>query len=357
MKRLGLGLGLALSLLLHLALFVAPGWRLPTLESDADSAQLDAHLVPPVRRAAPPPATKPRAPRRVAAQPRPKAATPAAEPIVGPAVESAVESSTQATTVRAAPGGAGPATAAAEPVQPAAAPAEPPPKPEQPPPEPLPLPRQGHIRFAVSRGDQGFIIGQAVHRWSHDDKTYVLNSVTETTGIAALFRRARVVQTSEGEITPDGLRPLYYRTERNGVAGEAASFDWQARKLTYSGARVATLVPGAQDMLSLFYQLGQHLPAEHSAVMIATGKKFERYAFAVKGEEKLSLPFGEQRVLHLVSGGEGSEATEIWLGMELRGLPLKVRYTDRNGDSFVQVAEELEFEDNKPAASGTDAER
>ena len=212
------------------------------------------------------------------------------------------------------------------------------------------MPHRGLIRFAVSRGDQGFVIGQAVHRWSHDGKTYMLNSVTETTGIAALFRAARVVQTSEGEITVAGLRPRQYRTERNGVAGEAAGFDWQAQKLTYSGAREAPLLPGAQDILSLFYQLGQQLPIENSEVMIATGKKFEPYAFVVLGEEQLAMRFGEQRTLHLKSVGEGREATEIWLGMELRGLPLKVRYTDRNGESFVQLAEQLEFDDNEAAA-------
>lgn len=346
MKRKGFGLGLALSLLLHLTLFVAPGWRLPTLEpplDSLDSAQLDAHLVPAVRGAmAPPsqPAAKPRAPRRAAAQPlqRPAIAE-AGEVGAEPAVESAVEPAAQPTTVRAVPPSA----------EPVAVPVEPPVLEEPPAPA---LPREGRIRFAVSRGDQGFVIGQAVHRWSHDGKSYVLSSVTETTGIAALLRPARVVQASEGEITAAGLRPRQYRTERNGVAGEAASFDWQAQKLTFSGAREAPLLPGAQDVLSLFYQLGQALPVGPSEVMIATGKKFERYAFAVLGEEKLSMRFGEQRALHLKSVGESGEATEIWLGMELRGLPLKVRYTDRNGESFVQLAEELQFDDNEPPAGG-----
>lgn len=339
MKRSGIGLGLALSLLLHLAFFVAPGWRLPTLEGPSEPARLDAQLVPVERRVMAPPSrpkAKPHAPRRALAQPSPRPAF-----ALAPPVAAAPEA------VSVAPPSAAPEAVPAELPGPVlAVPAE------LPPPPPPPLPRRGHIRFSVSRGDQGFVIGQAVHRWSHDGKTYVLNSVTETTGIAALFRSARVEQTSEGEIADTGLRPSQYHTERNGVAAEAASFDWQGHKLTFSGGREAPLLPGAQDVLSLFYQLGQQLPAVPGEVMIATGKKFEPYDFVVQGEEKLPLRFGEQRVLHLKSVGEGGEATEIWLGMDLRGLPLKVRYTDRNGDSFVQLAEELEFDDNKPAAGG-----
>ena len=203
------------------------------------------------------------------------------------------------------------------------------------------------------RGDQGFVVGQAVHLWKHDDKAYEISSVTETTGLAALFRPARVTQTSEGEITAEGLQPHEYRTTRNDVATESATFDWQAHKLRYSGERNAPISPGSQDMLSLFYQLGLQAVGERTEIMLATGKKYERYTFASLGEEKLSTRFGEQRVLHLRTVGEtGSEATEVWLGLDLHGLPLKVRYTDRHGESFEQVAEEVEFDDNGAAEGG-----
>lgn len=210
------------------------------------------------------------------------------------------------------------------------------------------LPRHGRTRFAVMRGDQGFVVGQAVHTWSQDGKNYEIESVTETTGLAALFRPARVTQTSMGELTAEGLKPHEYRTKRNEVPGEAATFDWQAQKLRFSGERNAPIFPGSQDMLSLFYQLGQKPASERTELLIATGKKYEPYVFASLGEETLQTRFGEQRVLHLRTvGGAGSEATEVWLGLDLHGLPLKIRYTDRNGDSFVQIAEEIEFNDNE----------
>ena len=78
-----------------------------------------------------------------------------------------------------------------------------------------------------------------------------------------------------------------------------------------------------------------------------------RYCRAIAASgSSLALRFGLQRVLYLKSVGEGSEASEIWLGMDLHGLPRKVCYTDRNGESFVQLADELEFDDNEPAETG-----
>ena len=208
------------------------------------------------------------------------------------------------------------------------------------------LPQSGRIRFAISRDDLNFVVGQATHTWRREGKHYTLTSVTETTGIAALFKKAQVVQKSEGEITAAGLQPLEFHTVRNGVAAEAASFDWARGQLHYSGGRQAPLSPGAQDVLSVFYQLGRRLPTGRIEVMVATGKKFERYRFEVLGEERLKLAFGTQRALHLKSVGDDGESTEVWLGVDLRGLPLKIRYTDHHGESFVQVADQLEFDDN-----------
>lgn len=326
MKRTGFAL--ALSLLLHLAIFASPGWRLPITES---SVSLEANLLA-------------AAPRPVGPQ-RPMQKAPALSDATAP-------SQGGAEPQQAVPPEAQTALPVA-PVVPSPAPA--PPVAVAPSPEPAlspepQLPRHGRIRFAVMRGDQGFVVGQSVHRWSHDGKAYVIESVTETTGLAALFRPARVTQTSEGEITAEGLKPHEYRTKRNDVATEAARFDWQAQKLRFSGERNAPLSPGSQDMLSLFYQLGQQVVHERKELPIATGKKYENYVFAALGEEKLSTRFGVRRVWHLRTGGEpGGETTEVWLDLDVRGLPLKIRYTDRNGESFDQVAEEIELDNNESA--------
>jgi len=327
-----LKLALLISLLLHLTLIGAPGWRVPTLDdllrSNA-SPPLEAHLVsvPTIPAPAPRPAKPltPPIPHRTVAPG--VIVMPHGEPVASPPVAQQDSVEAQPAPVEVAPSDT------------AASSAPPAPK----------LPRRGSIRFVVSRGDQGFVIGQSLHRWSHDGKAYTLNNVTETTGIAAMIRPARVVQTSEGEVGLDGLRPREFRTEKNGIAGDTASFDWTQMKLILSGGaqHEVRLVIGAQDMLSMFYQLSAlypWVPNEVSEIMIATGRKFERYVFKVLGEEKLPTKFGELRALHLRTEGDGGEAIDIWVGLELQGLPVKIRYADRQGETFDQNAEDIEYE-------------
>lgn len=339
-ERRHLTWALLASLLLHVSLLGTPdwlGWRAPTLDDplQPESPQLDAHLVaPPIRKIAVPPV------RRAAPERRQRA--PASAPDNAAPVRVAEAPPVLAETPQAGP----PELVAVPPVVPPAAPPE------------LALPRRGSIRFVVSRGEQGFAVGQSVHRWRHDEKSYTLSSVTETTGIAAVFRPVQVKQASEGEVAADGLRPGVFRTEKNGVVGDVAAFDWSGMRLTLSpgggSQRVVPLLTGAQDMLSMFYQFSTVFPRSPQAqneIMVATGRKFERYAFAVLGEETLAIKQGAMRALHLRTA-DGVEAIDIWMGLDLHGLPLKIRYTDREGESFVQLADEIEFE-GMPSAAGS----
>ncbi|MBL8491052.1 MAG: DUF3108 domain-containing protein [Rhodocyclaceae bacterium] len=206
------------------------------------------------------------------------------------------------------------------------------------------LPGKGRIRFLVTRGDQGFVVGQSVHEWRQDGFTYILRSAAETTGLASMFRPARVVQISEGAVTSSGLRPGEFRTER-GSGSESARFDWEGGRIVFSagGVREASLPSGTQDLLSMIYQMALASPREGTVEMpIATTRKLERYGFEVLGEEPVALKSGDVRALHL-RARSGSESTELWLAVAVPRLPVKIRYTDRKGDQYDQIAEEVEI--------------
>jgi hypothetical protein len=199
------------------------------------------------------------------------------------------------------------------------------------------------VRYTITRGDAGFVIGQVVHTWEHDGFTYKLESVAETTGLAALFRPARVIQSSQGEVTAEGLRPREFRHERVGGL-DTASFDWVRGVLAYDGRAVSVAV-GTQDMLSMYYQLVLLAPKSGNVDMpIATGRKLEIYRFEILGEEVVALPAGERRAMHLKTRS-GNDTIELWLGVgkgaDMYGLPLKIRFTDRKGEIFDQLAEDI----------------
>lgn len=276
-----------------------------------------------------PPAAEAEARKPVEPPPKPRVETP--RPKVVKSAPAAVTSAAQAAEAPAAP--AGEASAVKPPAPPAAVP---------PPPSEPRLPANGRIRFAVFRGDQGFQVGRAEHAWEFAEGRYRLTAVTETSGLAALFKPVRIELESQGKVTALGLQPERFTTRRNGAeTNENADFDWAAHQVTIArnGSRY-DVRDGAQDLLSFHYQLGYLAKLVDGASMgVASGKKFERYSFDAVGEEEIDTPAGRFRSLHVKV--QTDSTTELWLALDRLMLPVKIRYTDRKGESFEQVATEL----------------
>ncbi len=205
------------------------------------------------------------------------------------------------------------------------------------------LPAHGGIRFVVYRGDQQLEIGRAQHEWEFNaDGTYRLRIITETTGLAALIKPIRLELESRGKFVAGGLQPARFSTLRNGAeTDENADFDWAARQVTLTrGNKRFDLEEGAQDLVSFHYQL-VFVPqlADGATIGVANGKKFERYHFASLGEETLETPAGSFRTLHVRV--QTDSTTDIWLALDRKLLPVKIRHADRKGESFETVAVDL----------------
>lgn len=325
---------LAISFALHLLAISGPGWNLPTLDellAPDEGPPLEAHLVahPGPAMAAPArPRPKKRAKPAPVPQPEPDSGVKVSPGGTPPAPE--VPAAEAAGTEEAAP------AAEAEPVAtlPAVA---------------MTLPGYARIEYRVTMGESGFPIGSAVQELRHDEASYSLTSTAETTGIVRLFKPARIVNVSEGDVVGSGLRPRQFRMERSTGNNESATLDWAAGLVRFASGKEYPLAPGSQDMLSMFAQLGVVAIAGDSFTMlVATGKRVEQYEFAVLGEEKLATPLGERSTLHLRNRQPDSkEATEIWLGLDDARLPIKIRHIDRRGDIFDQIAVRIDLEEPK----------
>ena len=205
------------------------------------------------------------------------------------------------------------------------------------------LPKTGTIRFAIYKVSLALQVGRAEHRWEFsEDGRYRLTGITETSGLVSLFKPIRLETESVGRMVVGGLQPETYRTLKNGKdANENADFDWSTVEVRLArDGSVRPIAPGTQDLLSLNYQLAYmgHL-AEGSVIGVVTGKKYERYALDSLGEEEIETPAGRFRTLHLRAMTDNT--TEIWIALDHERLPVKIRFTDRKGESFEQVATEI----------------
>lgn len=327
----GIVWALAISLLLHVLLIMSPAWQLPNLDAllTNDATPIEAHLV-----------------RHVVSHPAPRRIAHRVPAPLPPPASDADTAIPQSNSVDAAP--------AADTVNPP----PPPTNEQQPAPEPemLPaaipdvafaLPHRGRIRFSVSQGQDGFVLGKTTHEWHHDNHTYSMTGTTETTGLAALFRPIKIVQSSEGGFAKGELMPREFRDDRGDGTVNTASFDWDTLQVTLNGQQQVSIAGGAEDLLSMFYQLTQAATrGEGFEMAIATGRKVERYAFEWLDEEDISVRAGKFRTwhvrVHAVSGAK--DITEVWLGQEVAGLPVRIRQTDRKGGVVDLQAEEIDYE-------------
>lgn len=193
------------------------------------------------------------------------------------------------------------------------------------------------LAFVVNKG-VSFPVGEARHTLDIDDSHhYTLQTSIRTVGLASLFKTFDMNQKSSGTIGAQGLRPDKYsegRTSDKGVQALTARFDWSAKTLTFSAGNAVPLPDYAQDMLSFMYQLSQ-LPLDQPTVSIyiSNGKKLEKYDLAVGAEEDILTRNGKLRALPLRKiHAPGEEGLDVWLGMEYRLLPVKIRQIDRNGE-------------------------
>ncbi|MCK9382336.1 MAG: DUF3108 domain-containing protein [Sulfuritalea sp.] len=334
-----IALALVASALIHAVALLGPGWALPGDNEDDPPPVIEAVLVKPAPHLEEVSVAKP--------PPRPHVDKPRPRPVVAAAPVFTMPSA--ATEAPAAPGAAPaetlPDAAPPVPAPPVAAPPAPTPVAAPPLPVKIALPGKGRVRYVITRGEGGFVVGQTTHTWQQDGFTYKLQSVAETTGLAALFKPARVMQSSQGEVTVAGLKPHEFRHERvNGL--DTASFDWVRGVVAYAG-REDSVAAGAQDMLSMYYQLVLLAPKSGVLEMpIATGRKLENYRVEVLGEEIVALPAGERRASRL-SIRSGNDTIELWIAADMRGLPLKIRFTDRKGEIFDQVAQDIDIQEQQ----------
>jgi Protein of unknown function (DUF3108) len=326
---------LMISLLLHTGIVTAPGWIFPSRDDRSHPhrvASLDAWLQQPNKPApsVPKPAKPKRAkPRRAKPVPNPNAVVVPNMPVPEPAVADQASAPEPPTSAPPAP----------EPLTlPPAAVA-----PDVPAPGGQLLSLHVRIEYNVIRGTQGLVVGQSVEEIDNDGKAYQMRTTTGTTGLARLFKRIDMVYTSVGDIVDGHLRPRLFTAERDGKPDVKAVFDWRQEPEVWIGEYRYPLEPGTQDLQSVFFELAlQPIVGSSVTLPVATGKKVERYKFAVIGNEQLATPMGEQPTVHLRTVNTKPQVTDVWLGLDVARLPIRIRHLDHQGEIFDQVATSIE---------------
>lgn len=333
---------------------------LPSPPAPATAPPPPVAATAPVRRVRPAPA-----PRRQPPRPAATATTPPAAPAVGmpapapvdapadlaapPAADESDWLAQVAANTLPAPGAqaaagdpaphdhSGPAQAASTPAPPDTAPAPAPTPADSAAAPPVAIPPAAVLSFEARGRVKGFDYrASAELSWLPEGGHYLARQK-----VSAFLLGSRS-QESTGTLGAAGLRPQRFVDQFR--SARTAQFDYASHEVRFSDGASATapIGDGAQDRLSVFFQLGALLAADPARYPPGTRIAFEtvgarrvdRWVFSVQGPERLDLPLGPTAALKLQRvHDEGSDQKdELWLGTELHYLPVRIRLAQDHGD-------------------------
>jgi hypothetical protein len=215
-------------------------------------------------------------------------------------------------------------------------------------PEPEPLPYQYvETDFDIYVNDDQARAGKAKIVYNEiQGHHYQLKWAVEATGVLALFY-PDVVQTSEGMIGENGLRPEQYLYRLGGKQDKTylAKFNWLDYKVVMvssKGEKIAELTDKTQDLLSFMYQYMYAPPLSDMQINITNGKKVAEYDYVFVGEETLELKFANVKTYHIKHfNADSDDKTELWLAKDYHFVPVKIKKTEKDGTAIEQVATSL----------------
>lgn len=241
-----------------------------------------------------------------------------------------------------------PADAAPPAPTPAVAQATPAPEPEpatpvRPPRESAPtvgavaIPASVRLRYQVQANKFPFSLNAEL-LWRQDGTQY------EARLSMGAFGQSRV-QTSRGEIGPQGLMPMRFSDKYRSEV--AAHFERDKGRISFSANTPdVPLLAGAQDYLSVMLQLAAMMAGEPERYPVATTltlqiagpRDAEVWLFTVERPETLTLPGGEQKTIKLLRHPRRpfDQQVELWFAPALAYLPVRLRISEANGDYLDQ---------------------
>ncbi len=206
------------------------------------------------------------------------------------------------------------------------------------------LPTSLSLSYAIQTGADGFTAGRAEYRWQSRNGRYSLLSTTQAVGVVALFMSGRIVQVSEGRLDETGLRPDQFWIRRNEKRQESARFDWVGERLHLGGGRGEfDLPPQSQDLLSFAFHLALTADPDEREfdLWVTNGRRFKDYRFRNLGPARVEVAGHKRDTLHLRGSRTGEGQLDVWLDLNLGGLPLKITTVDDKDRAFVLLAESL----------------
>jgi len=192
------------------------------------------------------------------------------------------------------------------------------------------------------------------------NNTYVYRSATEPSGLVALFRSDRIVETSIWRLTGENIVAMEYRYRRSGSEERrvSVSFDHEASRvttLTNGQPWSMDVPPGTLDKLlaNLAFMLDLRQGKGGLRYPVADGGHLKEYQYTREGEERLETALGPLETVRYRRAKVGKRPkTKLWCAPELGWFPVRVERRD-DGAAYQMSLVALETDDTAPTQDAT----
>jgi Protein of unknown function (DUF3108) len=225
--------------------------------------------------------------------------------------------------------------------------------------EPAPLPAHAAMQVVLPRSARlvyesnakvhvaGFVLnvrGRTTMQWRFQDGRYQSDLSIDVVSFG---------QASQGQFDPEfGLAPDRYTEKRLRHPLATTQFDWTNRRVSFTdGDRPGTAEPGAQDRLSVQFQLSvlrqvypeRFVPGSVMPITLAGTRDVSHWTFTVTGEEPVDSGIGRVSALRVLSNrttDTGDESLEVWICEKLDWFPVRIRIVDKNRNVIDSVLDQ-----------------
>lgn len=213
---------------------------------------------------------------------------------------------------------------------------------------PFEWPVSTRLSYVLTGHYRGEIHGRAQVEWVRMEDRYQMHlDVTVGLPFAPLFTRA---MTSEGRLTPDGLKPLRYDEDSKMAFGERrrVAIRFEPYGIVLPDGHVRLGWSRVQDAASQFVQLTylfttqpeQLVVGNRVELTLALPRQVDRWTYDVQDIETLYTPFGAVQAFHLVPRRKptpgGDLTAEMWFAPALAYLPVRIRIW-QDDETFIDL--------------------
>lgn len=211
------------------------------------------------------------------------------------------------------------------------------------------LPPSADLSYAIRARQSGLSLsGEALLKWHATPNKYSVSTETRSPLVGKI-----VEATSDGGIDGFGLAPATFVEKRWRKDPTTTTFDRAGKVISFApAAETFPLLGGEQDRNSAIWQLIAVARANAAAFKVDSSWDFfvagprdaEPWIFKVVKEEKLATTLGEQRTVHVTRApppDSKGQQLDIWLAPGLEWYPVKLRFSDADGDFIEQSLEKI----------------